>query len=73
MFYLRMALISVRVWMAGLSDWMVAYATSLAQLGVWVTRASVRPRRSRWTLLKNPNQSTQLTSQGRKSDVSIYA
>jgi uncharacterized protein YjaZ len=62
MYYLRMALIAVRVWMAGLSDWMVAYATSLAQLGVWVTRVSVRPLRSRWTQSKNPNISAQMIS-----------
>lgn len=72
MMYLRMAFTARRVWMAGLSDWMVAYATSLAQLGVWVTLASVRPRRSLWVMLKNPNASPNTISQGRKSDVSIY-
>ena len=72
MMYLLMAFTARRVWMAGLSDWMVAYATSLAQLGVWVTRLSVRPRRSLWVMLKNPTTSPNAISQGRKSDVSLY-
>jgi len=72
MMYLFMAFAAVRIWMAGLSDWMVAYATSLAQLGVWVTLASVRPRRSLWTLLKNPTPSPVSVSQGRKSDMMTF-
>lgn len=39
-------------WSASLFDWMVNYATSLAQLGVWITLLSLISGWSVWTSLK---------------------
>jgi hypothetical protein len=38
----------VLVWTAGLPDWIVAYATGLAQLGVWVSLFSLIPFCALW-------------------------
>lgn len=42
----------VFIWNAGLADWMVAYATGIAQLGVWLTLLSYIPFSSLWVSLK---------------------
>jgi hypothetical protein len=42
----------VVVWNAGLADWMVAYATGLAQLGIWVTLSALVPFNAFWVGLK---------------------
>jgi hypothetical protein len=39
-------------WSASLFDWMVNYATSFAQLGVWITLLSLISGWSFWTSLK---------------------
>lgn len=43
----------VILWTAGLPDWIVAYATGLAQLGVWVTLLSLVPFGAVWVSLKH--------------------
>lgn len=43
---------AVAVWTAGLADWIVAYATGVAQLGVWLTLLSLLPMASFWVNLK---------------------
>jgi hypothetical protein len=43
---------AVAVWTAGLGDWIVAYATGVAQLGVWLTLLSLVPMASLWVNLK---------------------
>lgn len=42
----------VVVWNAGLADWMVAYATGVAQLGIWVTLSALVPFSALWVGLK---------------------
>jgi len=42
----------VVVWNAGLADWMVAYATGVAQLGIWVTLSALVPFSAFWVGLK---------------------
>lgn len=42
----------VLVWTAGLPDWIVAYATGLAQLGVWVSLLSLIPFCAVWVSSK---------------------
>ena len=42
----------VLIWNAGLADWMVAYATGIAQLGIWLTLLSLVPFSSLWISLK---------------------
>ena len=43
---------AVAVWTAGLTDWIVAYATGIAQLGVWLTLLSLLPMATLWVTLK---------------------
>lgn len=43
---------TVFCWTAGLPDWSVAYATGLAQLGIWSTLLSLVPFVSIWVSLK---------------------
>jgi hypothetical protein len=43
---------TVFCWTAGLPDWSVAYATGLAQLGIWCTLLSLVPFVSLWVSLK---------------------
>jgi hypothetical protein len=43
----------VFLWTAGLPDWIVAYATGVTQLGVWVTLFSLLPFSVLWISLKN--------------------
>lgn len=43
---------AVALWTAGLADWIVAYATGIAQLGVWLTLLSLLPMASLWVSLK---------------------
>lgn len=40
------------LWTAGLRDWIVVYATAVAQLGIWVTLASLIPFSAFWLSLK---------------------
>lgn len=48
-----LAIISVvLVWTAGFADWIVAYATGVAQLGIWLTLFSLLPITSLWVSLK---------------------
>ena len=48
-----LAIISVvLVWTAGFADWIVAYATGVAQLGIWLTLFSLLPMTSLWVSLK---------------------
>jgi hypothetical protein len=42
----------VSLWTAGLSDWMIAYASGLAQLGIWQTLFSLIPFAVLWVSLK---------------------
>lgn len=42
----------VILWTAGLPDWIVAYATGVTQLGVWVTLFSLLPFSVLWISLK---------------------
>jgi hypothetical protein len=44
---------TVFCWTAGLPDWSVAYATGLAQLGIWSTLLSLVPFVSAWVFLKS--------------------
>lgn len=39
-------------WTAGFPDWIVAYATGVAQLGIWVTLLSLIPFCAVWVSLK---------------------
>jgi hypothetical protein len=43
---------AVLVWTAGLADWIVAYATGMTQLGIWITALSLVPFASLWLSLK---------------------
>lgn len=52
MTYALLVLGAVAVWTAGLADWIVAYATGVAQLGVWLTLLSLIPMGSLWVNLK---------------------
>ena len=48
-----LAIISVvLIWTAGFADWVVAYATGVAQLGIWLTLFSLLPIASLWVSLK---------------------
>lgn len=42
----------VMMWTAGLADWIVAYATGVAQLGIWLTLFSLLPITTLWVSLK---------------------
>lgn len=42
----------VSLWTAGLADWIVAYATGVAQLGIWLTLLSLIPFALLWVSLK---------------------
>lgn len=42
----------VCLWTAGLADWIVAYATGVAQLGIWLTLFSLIPFALLWVSLK---------------------
>lgn len=42
----------VCLWTAGLADWIVAYATGVAQLGIWLTLFSLLPFTVLWVSLK---------------------
>lgn len=42
----------VSLWTAGLADWIVAYATGVAQLGIWLTVLSLVPFATLWVSLK---------------------
>jgi hypothetical protein len=42
----------VCMWTAGLADWIVAYATGVAQLGIWLTLFSLLPFTTLWVSLK---------------------
>jgi hypothetical protein len=42
----------VCLWTAGLADWIVAYATGVAQLGIWLTLFSLVPFAMLWVSLK---------------------
>jgi hypothetical protein len=42
----------VCLWTAGLADWIVAYATGVAQLGIWLTLLSLLPFTVLWVSLK---------------------
>lgn len=52
----------VSLWTAGLADWIVAYATGVAQFGIWLTLFSLLPFTVLWVSLKrmsfNEMQST---------------
>lgn len=45
-------IVTAMVWTAGLADWIVAYATGLTQLGIWVTALSLVPFSALWVFLK---------------------
>lgn len=45
-------LIILLLWSGSLFDWMVNYATSFAQLGVWITLLSLISGYSVWTSFK---------------------
>jgi hypothetical protein len=45
-------ILTAMVWTAGLADWIVAYATGLTQLGIWVTALSLVPFGALWVSLK---------------------
>lgn len=48
-----LAIISlVCLWTAGQADWIVAYATGLAQFGIWMTLFSLLPFTTLWVTLK---------------------
>lgn len=47
-----MILSVVCLWTAGLADWIVAYATGVAQLGIWLTLLSLLPFATLWVSLK---------------------
>lgn len=48
-----LAIIStVILWTGGQADWIVAYATGLAQFGIWLTLFSLVPFTTLWTMLK---------------------
>jgi len=48
-----LAIISVVfIWTAGFADWIVAYSTGVAQLGIWLTLFSLLPVASLWVSLK---------------------
>ncbi len=40
------------LWTGGLPDWIVAYATGLAQLAIWVTLLSFLPFSTLWLSLR---------------------
>ena len=42
----------VSLWTAGLADWIVAYATGVAQFGIWLTLFSLLPFTVLWVSLK---------------------
>jgi hypothetical protein len=42
----------VSLWTAGLADWIVAYATGVAQFGIWLTLFSLLPFSTLWVSLK---------------------
>ena len=42
----------VGLWTAGLADWIVAYATGVAQFGIWLTLFSLLPFAVLWVSLK---------------------
>ena len=42
----------VTLWTAGLADWIVAYATGVAQLGIWMTILSLVPFAMLWVSFK---------------------
>ena len=42
----------VSLWTAGLADWIVAYATGVAQFGIWLTVLSLVPFAVLWVSLK---------------------
>jgi hypothetical protein len=57
-----MALISIILfviltWNAAAADWIVAYATGFAQLGIWLTIAGLVPFAFLWYTLKTLNSS----------------
>lgn len=42
----------VILWTAGMADWVVAYATGLAQLGIWCTLGGLLPFTVLWISLR---------------------
>lgn len=42
----------VSLWTAGLADWIVAYATGVAQFSIWLTLLSLLPFTVLWVSLK---------------------
>jgi hypothetical protein len=57
-----MALVSIILaviltWNAAAADWIVAYATGFAQLGIWLTIAGLMPFTFLWFSLKTLNGS----------------
>lgn len=43
---------AVLIWTAAMADWIVAYATGVAQLGIWLTLAGLVPVSGLWHSLK---------------------
>ena len=56
---------AVLIWTAGRADWIVAYATGVAQLGVWLTLAGLVPVSALWQRLKRQPFVDQPTNQAR--------
>jgi hypothetical protein len=52
MTYVFFTFFIVMAWTAGMFDWMVSYATSVAQLGVWITLVSLVSGWTVWISLK---------------------
>lgn len=55
----------VLLWNAGLADWIVAYATGVAQLGIWLTLLSLIPFTTLWVTYKRSPFLDQPSSQTR--------
>jgi hypothetical protein len=64
MWFPLLCFIALYTWMAGLSDWVVAFATAFAQLGVWITLASLVPAGSVWVMLKKSATESGSNTQG---------
>lgn len=52
MLFVLMVFFVVMAWTAGMFEWMVSYATSIVQLGVWITLRSLVSGWSFWMVLK---------------------
>lgn len=70
---------AVFLWTAGLPDWIVAYATGVTQLAVWLTLGSLIPFTSLWISLKRQTNREMASASARshwalqmKSFISIF-